>query len=130
MRFVVPVTHIGEPEMMTRTSPGRTVPSASSVASTSASIASVVSAFRTRREATPHESARRRRAPGEGVSAMIGTSGRSLEIRRAENPDSVNATIARASSAWAAVAAASAIASGKPARRSPRRAGRTWSYAW
>jgi hypothetical protein len=45
---------------------------------------------------------------------MMGTSGRSCEMRRAENPDCVKATMARAFSTRAAVAAASEMASGKP----------------
>ena len=45
---------------------------------------------------------------------MIATSGRSWEMRRAEKPDWVNATIARAPSTRAADAAASETASGKP----------------
>src|SRR5204863_9849811 len=56
-RFVVPRTHIGEPEMMTITSLARTAPSPSRVASTSSIISSVVSTFRMSRDVTPHERA-------------------------------------------------------------------------
>ena len=45
---------------------------------------------------------------------MMGTPGRSCEIRRAENPVSVKATMARAPRSWAAWAAALEIVSAKP----------------
>ena len=45
---------------------------------------------------------------------MMGTPGRSWEIRRAENPVSVKATMARAFRSCAAVAAALEMVSGKP----------------
>src|SRR5262249_58679872 len=89
-RFVVPRTHIGEPEMMTMTSLGRTTPSLNRFASTSSTISSVVSTLRISREVTPQESASRRWTSTNGVSAMIGTLGRACEISRAEKPDSVN----------------------------------------
>jgi len=119
----VPVTHIGEPEMITSTSSARTVPSPSSVASISSTISSVVSTLRMSREVTPHVRASRRCTAAKGVKAMIGVAGRSWEMSRAENPDCVKATMARASSARAALAAASDTASGKPtgARFSRRR---------
>src|SRR3989441_3640399 len=120
-RFVVPETHMGEPEMMTRTSPGPTAPSPRSVASTSSIISSVVWTLRMSREDTPHDRASRRRTSTNGVSAMIGTSGRAWEMRRAEAPDSVNATIARAPSACPAAEAAVEIASENP---TPTRSGR------
>src|SRR5206468_3986225 len=66
------------------------------------------------REDTPHHRASRRWTSTNGVSAMIGTSGRAWEMRRAEAPDSVNATIARAPSACAAAEAAVEIASENP----------------
>src|SRR2546427_231412 len=113
-RLVVPVTHMGEPEMITSTSFIRTEPSPSKVASTSSIISSVVSTLRISRDDPPHDSARRRWTSTNGVSAMIATSGRSCEMSRAENPDCVNATIARAPSTRAADAAASETASGKP----------------
>jgi hypothetical protein len=112
LRFVVPRTHIGEP-MMTMTSLGRTTPSPSRLASTSSIISSVVPTFRMSREVTPHESASRRWTSTNGVSARIGTLGRACEMSRAEKPDSVNATTARALRTCAAVAAASEIASAK-----------------
>ncbi len=52
---------------------------------------------------------------------MIGTLGRAWEMSRAEKPDSVNATIARALSTCAAVAATSEMASGKFASGRRRR---------
>ena len=52
-RFVVPVTHMGAPEMMTSTSSFSTVPSPSRVASTSSTISSVVSTLRMTRDSTP-----------------------------------------------------------------------------
>ncbi len=111
---MVPVTHIGAPEMITITSLFRTVPSPSSVASTSSTISSVVSTLCTSREETPQKSPRRRCTSEYGVSAMIGTSGRSWEMRRALKPDWVKATMALAWSSRAAWQAASATASGKP----------------
>src|SRR5437879_276702 len=107
--------------MMTRTSPGPTAPSTRSVASTSSIISSVVWTLRMSREDTPHDRASRRRTSTNGVSAMIGTSGRAWEMRRAEAPDSVNATIARAPSACPAAEAAVEIASENP---TPTRSGR------
>src|SRR5204862_5664926 len=121
-RFVVPATHMGEPEIITSTSPATTEPSPTSVASLWSIISSVVSTFRIRRDDTPHDSASRRWTSTNGVSAMIGTSGRACEMRRAEKPDWVDATIARAPSACAAAEAASETASEKPTpTRSPRR---------
>ena len=67
------------------------------------------------RDTTPHDSASRRCTSTNGVSAMIGTPGRSWEMRRAENPDSVNATMARGvEHERRASRAASEIASWKP----------------
>ena len=54
---------------------------------------------------------------------MIGTSGRSWDMSRAENPDCVNATITLAPRSRAAWRAASEIASGKPTTAGRRRAG-------
>src|SRR5205807_1980559 len=113
-RLVVPVTHMGAPEMITTVSPAHTVPSPSSVASASSIISSVVSTFRQSRELTPHESPSRRWTSTRGVRAMIGTSGRSWDMSRAENPDCVNATMTLAPRSSAAWRAASDIASGKP----------------
>src|SRR5207253_4586715 len=131
-RLVVPRTHIGEPEMMTITSLGCTAPSLNRVASTSSIMSSVVSTFRISREVTPHDSASRRCTSMKGVSAMIGTLGRAWEMSRAEKPDSVNATIARALRTCAAVAAVSEMASAKLApgrRRRSRSTDRTASSA-
>ena len=98
-----------------------TDPSRSSVASTSSIISSVVWTLRMSRESTPHDRASRRWTSTNGVSAMIGTLGRAREMRRAEEPDCVNATIACAPSACAAWEAASESASGKPTSWSGRR---------
>src|SRR5262249_44794364 len=70
-RLVVPVTHIGDPEMITSTSLTRTLASPRSVASTSSIISSVVSTLRMSRDDTPQDSARRRWTSTNGVSAMI-----------------------------------------------------------
>src|SRR5206468_3506411 len=91
------------------------------LASPSSIISSVVWTLRMSREDTPHDRASRRRTSTNGVSAMIGTSGRAWEMRRAEAPDSVNATIARAPSACPAAEAAVEIASENP---TPTRSGR------
>jgi len=106
----VPVTHIGAPEMITITSSFRTVPSARSVVSTSWIISSVVSTLWTSREDTPQKSPSRRWTSEYGVSAMIGTSGRSCEMSRALNPDWVKATMAFA---WSSRAASRTVAIGE-----------------
>src|SRR3990172_23871 len=76
-RFVVPVTHMGAPEMMTSTSLTRTDPSPRRVASTSSSISSVDPTFLMSRADTPQQSVSLRCTSADGVSAMMGASGRS-----------------------------------------------------
>ena len=77
---------------MTSRSPGRAAPSLTAASHATSTISCSSATSRTGTGCTPHTRASRRAVSRKGVSARIGTAGRSRAARSAEKPDEVYAT--------------------------------------